>query len=189
MLLALHRPSPWSGQLFILIYMGKFFLLQNLVFQAILSINFFGLHFLALALTFTMDLMKSLRSPLPPVGRLGAKSAYLRPPGPFHFGLGPGSNLLPLVYDRYKYRPIISADKLQIILSADSRYNFCISAHLQILLNLQIYYMICRQVLISADITIFICSLLWHVIILNVWIYVAYLQILTISADKMGIGR
>ena len=45
-------------------------------------------------MTFTEALVNSLRSTLPPVTRLGAKSRHLRPPGPFHFGLGPGSNLL-----------------------------------------------------------------------------------------------
>ena len=66
--------------------MGKF-LLQNLAFQAILSIIFFGLHFF-LGLGLALDLHCSLGelSEIPPTAS--------DPPGPFHFGLGPGSKLL-----------------------------------------------------------------------------------------------
>ena len=59
-------------------------LLQIFAFQAILT--------LALDLTPTLT-GGSMRSPLSPLGRLGAKSGHLRPPGPFHFGLGPGRRL------------------------------------------------------------------------------------------------
>ena len=74
---------------------GKKFLLQILAFRAILSTSiFFKILRLTLALDLTPALsVKSMRSPLPPVTRLGAKSGHLRPPGPFHFGLGPGSCL------------------------------------------------------------------------------------------------